>query len=301
MKKSILLIVAVLFLVISCVNESEADASGKIKEAELALKTLRQILDKYNTVYGHFPVLQEDVETVTKTAELVVNEEGIKLIVEEFEVYMPTVDSEQFYEGLGKVMELDESFVIRRWTEYVRANSNVTFQDTIDSILEFDANENLSAIIRLKDTSAAIAIRIGDETTPYHIYKADNPYFLTVSDSALISFIPGTYQLSFKELIADIEKQENRNAAWLFDTLSQFGDTAELKSIKEAIIVDSLRYITIDPYRKYFLSASATDRNHTVVTVRRIIRGSNDISPDNFISMNPEAIANNEEMMEDTQ
>ena len=301
MKKSILLIVTALFLVISCVHESEADASGKIKEAELALKTLRQILDKYNTVYGHFPVLQEDVETVTKTAELVVNEEGIKLIVEEFEVYMPTVDSAQFYEGLGKVMELDESFVIRRWAEYVRANSNVTFQDTIDSILEFEVNDNLSAIIRVKDTSAAIAIRIGDETSPYHIYNADNPHFLTVSDSALISFIPGTYQLSFKELIADMEKQENRNAAWLFDTLSQFGDTAELRSIKEAIIVDSLRYITIDPYRKYFVSASATDRNHTIVTARRIIRGSNDISPDNFISMDPEAIANIEEMMEDIQ
>ncbi len=307
MKKTVIVLSVLLFLLLSCVSESETDAHGKIKEAELALKNLGQILDKYNQVYGYYPYLSEDVDRTTKTLTMVIDENGIRISSNNSEISVPLVDSAEFYSGLGKVMYEDDEYLLRRWYIYVAGSNRRAQIETLNTVINFEEAEDLSAIIRIKDTICFVAIRDGDSTKPYHIYYSSDKHIFTVTDSALIGFIPGTYELTYTELIGDREIQTNRNASWLFDTLSQFGDTVTLAKIKSSFVVDSLRYITTDPYRKYFLYSSANDMNRTIVTSKRIVKGSSDLSIDNIITFDPvvilgletETISSEEEIIEE--
>lgn len=283
MKKAIFLLLVILLFVFSCASESESDAYGKIKKAELALKNLSQLLDKYNQVNKHFPYLSEDIIEIEYSAILSIDENGIVITQNDISIDLPLIsDSADFHTGLGKVFCQDNKYIMRRYVAYESRKI-----DTLNTELFFNSIENLSSVIRVKDTVIFIAIRSGDSTIPYHIYNMQDNHLLTITDSGYIEFIYGNYNLTYKEIIADENKQLERNASWLYDTLISYGDTTDLNKIKKAFELDSLRYISTDPLRKYFLFTSATDQNKTIVSTRRIIKSFNDLSVDNISSLDP--------------
>ncbi|MBN2363611.1 hypothetical protein JXL83_05725 [candidate division WOR-3 bacterium] len=288
MKKCLICCFSVVLLLssFSCVTESEADASGKIKRAELALKNLRQTMDKFYQVRGHYPFLSENLTSATYDARLTVNDSGIYVICENRSVYLSYIkDTLVFNESSDSILFKNKEFLLRRWVYYLRTSDRHLIIDTLDASLSFVETEDLSAILRVKDTSFLIALRDGGTDRPFHIYDITPDNLLAVKDSGIIAFVPGDYDLTFTSY--SYEEKEGDNSLWLFDTLAVIEDTAVLNEIKDAISLEGFSYITSDPYRKYFISAHSPDRNRTPVTTRKIAKSSYDYSPENIQATDP--------------
>ncbi|MBN1620269.1 hypothetical protein JW890_06065 [candidate division WOR-3 bacterium] len=278
--------VAILLSSFSCVSESEADASGKILRADLALKNLRQSMDKFYQVRGHYPVLSSDLIPNTCSARLTVSDSGIFLYCEDRSASLSfTKDTIIFNESQDSILIKNNEFLLRRWVYFIRSSDRHLITDTLDASIPFAQSEDLGAILRVKDTNFLIAIRDGGMDKPYHIYDIDPKNLLTVKDSGLILFVPGEYELSFTSYTA--QETSGENSLWLFDSLAAIEDTSSLNEIKGAISLEGFTYITSDPYRKYFISANSPDRNRTPVTTRKTTKASYDYSPENINAIDP--------------
>ncbi len=278
--------VAILLSSFSCVSESEADASGKILRADLALKNLRQSMDKFYQVRGHYPVLSSGLIPNEYSARMTVNDSGIFLYCEDRSASLSfTKDTIIFNESTDSILIKNNEFLMRRWVYFIRSSDRHLIIDTLDASIPFTQSENLNAILRVKDTNFIIAIRDGGTDKPYHIYDINPKNLLAVKDSGLMVFVPGEYELIFTSYTA--QETSGENSLWLFDSLGAIEDTASLNAIKEAISLEGFTYITSDPYRRYFISANAPDNNRTPVTTRKITKASYDYSPENIQAIDP--------------
>ncbi|MBN1151089.1 hypothetical protein JXA84_07740 [candidate division WOR-3 bacterium] len=288
MKKCLIIFlsVALLLSLFSCVTESEADASGKIKRADLALKNLRQSMDKFYQVRGYYPYISANLVPENASVELIVDDTGIFINSRENSVALSYItDTTLFNESDDSILLKKDEFLVRRWVYYLRSSDRHLIIDTLNASLNFGENESLGAVLRVKDTNFIIAVRDGTSEMPYHIYEVTPSNLLAVKDSGLISFVKGEYTLSFESY--SYAQNNETNSLWLFDTLALIEDSTTLREIKEAIALEDFIYETSDPFRKYFIAAHATDRNNTPVTTRKVAKASYDYSMENIQAIDP--------------